>query len=290
MEKILLAGATGYLGGYLLEELLHRGYPVKAIVRDSSRLAGNVSSRCAVMEARITEPEEIKGACQGIDTVISCVGITRQKDGLTYEDVDYQANKNLLDEAIKSGVKKFLYVSVLNGPDMTHLKICQAKEHFVSELKRSPLDYRIIRPNGFFSDMKDFLTMAENGRILLFGSGLYKANPIDGSDLAGICIDSLDNPEREVPVGGPETLTQREIAQIAFTAAGKKPRITCLPEWLGKGIIHLMRLLTSEKVYGPVEFFLTVLTRDMIAPEYGSMTLLEYYQKQWEDLKSTKKG
>ena len=50
--------------------------------------------------------------------------------------------------------------------------------------------YQIIRPNGFFSDMKDFLEMANGGRVYLFGNGQYKLNPIHGSDLAEAILDN----------------------------------------------------------------------------------------------------
>ena len=66
--------------------------------------------------------------------VISTVGIARQKDGFTYMDVDYRENANLLSEAKRSGVKKFIYVSVLNGEKLSNLKIFEAKERFVTEL------------------------------------------------------------------------------------------------------------------------------------------------------------
>ena len=135
-------------------------------------------------------------------------------------DVDYQANKNLLEEAQKSGVRKFIYVSVLNGEKMKHLKICEAKEKFVDELKKSGLDYVVVRPNGFFSDMSEFFTMAQKGRIYLFGNGELRANPIHGGDLANRCIDAISGKENEIRVGGPETLSQNEIAAVAFDVAG----------------------------------------------------------------------
>lgn len=80
-------------------------------------------------------------------------------------DVDYQANLNLLNEARKRGDRKFIYVSALNGHKLKHLKIFEAKEKFVEELKFSGLAYSIIRPNGFFSDMKEFYDMAKKGAI-----------------------------------------------------------------------------------------------------------------------------
>ena len=114
---------------------------------------------------------DLKNICENIDVVISTIGITRQKDGLTYMDVDFQANANLIDEAKRRGIKKFIYISVLNGEKLRHLKICEAKEKLGDYLKDSGMDYCIIRSNGFFSDMEDFLKMAKTGKVYLFGDG-----------------------------------------------------------------------------------------------------------------------
>lgn len=82
----------------------------------------------------MTKSETLNGICKDVDVVISAVGITRQKDGLTYMDVDYQANVNLINEAKRNGVKKFIYISVLNGEKLRGLKICEAKEKLVDYL------------------------------------------------------------------------------------------------------------------------------------------------------------
>lgn len=156
MKKVLLAGATGYLGGYILSKLLKRGYEVRTVVRSPNKLNPEEAEKIEVLEAQVTKAESIKNCCKNIDAVISTVGITDQKDNLKFIDVDYQANKNLLDEALNSNVKKFIYISLLNGKELTDLKICEAKELFVDELKQSEIDHCVIRPNGFFSDMKEF--------------------------------------------------------------------------------------------------------------------------------------
>jgi len=277
MKRILLAGATGYLGGYIAKELQHRSCFFRAIARNPEKLEKNDIKANEILKAELTDPDAIKGCCQGIDIVISTVGITRQKDGLTYMDVDYQANVNLLNEALKSGVKKFIYVSVLNGEKLRNLKICDAKERFVERLKQSGLNYCIVRPNGFFSDMSEFFNMAKKGRIYLFGKGKLRANPIHGKDLAEFCVDAIDKPDKEVEIGGPETLTQNEIASIAFDILGNTPKITYIPDWLRIAIIKLARLLTGSQVYGPVEFFMTVMAMDMLAPEYGEHKLKDYF-------------
>ncbi|MCU7926841.1 MAG: SDR family oxidoreductase [Candidatus Thiodiazotropha sp. (ex Dulcina madagascariensis)] len=277
MKKILLAGSTGYLGSYIAKELQKNAYFCRTIARNPEKLAQKDIETNEVLKAELTKPDSIKESCKGIDVVISTVGITRQKDGLTYMDVDYQANMNLLEEAKKSGVKKFIYVSVLNGEKLRHLKICNAKEMFVEQLKRSGLDYCIVRPNGFFSDMSEFFNMAKRGQVYLFGNGELKANPIHGEDLATVCVDAIDKSDKEVAIGGPEILSQNEIAMTAFEILGNEPKITHIPDGVRVAILKTVRLFTGSKVYGPVEFFLTVMAMDMLAPEYGKHTLKEYF-------------
>lgn len=277
MKKILLAGSTGYLGSHIAKELQKQAYFCRAIARNPENLKQKNIEANEVIKAELTKPASIKESCKDIDVVISTVGITRQKDGLTYMDVDYQANMNLLDEAKKSGVKKFIYVSVLNGEKLRHLKICDAKEMFVEQLKTSGVDYCIVRPNGFFSDMSEFFNMAKRGRVYLFGNGELRANPIHGEDLAVVCVNAIDRSDKEIEIGGPETITQNEIASIAFDVLGNKPKITHIPDWVRATILKLVRLLTGSKVYGPVEFFMTVMAMDMLAPEYGKHTLKEYF-------------
>ncbi|WP_419175255.1 SDR family oxidoreductase [Desulfosediminicola sp.] len=279
MKKILLAGSTGYLGIYIAKELQQRSCFFRAIARSPEKLEQNDIKANELLKAELTDPESIRECCKGIDIVISTVGITKQKDGLTYMDVDYQANMNLLNEAKKNGVTKFIYVSVLNGEKLRNLKICDAKELFVEQLKQSGIDYCIVRPNGFFSDMSEFFNMAKRGRIYLFGNGELRANPIHGEDLAVVCVDAIDRPDKEIEIGGPETLTQHEIASIAFDILGIKPKITHIPDWVRITILNLVKLLTGSKSYGPVEFFMTVMAIDMLAPEYGKRTLKEYFLK-----------
>lgn len=277
MKKILLAGATGYLGSHIAAKLIQSEYDLRLIIRSSEKLQQLGLNFADVFKAEITHPEMLSGCCNGIDTVISTVGITRQKEGLTYMDVDYQANVNLLNEARNSGVRRFIYVSVLNGENLRHLKICDAKERFVEQLKTSGLDYCVIRPNGFFSDMSEFHTMATKGKIYLLGNGEQKTNPIHGEDLADVCIDAIERSDHEIRVGGPDTLTYNEIATITFESIGKKPRVTHIPNWVCTLLLKSARIFTSSKIYGPLEFFLTVTAIDMIAPEYGKYTLKEFF-------------
>ncbi|WMX17176.1 MULTISPECIES: SDR family oxidoreductase [unclassified Aureispira] len=283
-KQVLLAGGTGYLGGYVLQELLQKGHRTRAIVRSLKKI-NTQHPLLELKEGQVTQKESLKGICEGIDVVISTVGITRQKDGLTYMDVDYQANLNLLEEAKRAGVQKFIYVSAINGDALRDLKIFEAKERFVDALKESGLAYVVLRPNGFFSDMKDFLKMAKNGRVYLFGDGNCQLNPIHGADLAEVCVTSIGKSTREVVVGGPDLFTQNELAELALEAWGNKVKIVHLPDWIRRGIIFIMRTFTSSKTYGPIEFFLTAMAVDNIAPKYGQKRLKYFFEQEVSNIK-----
>ena len=278
-NKILIAGATGYLGTFITKELVNKGNDVTIIVRNKKKI--NIKAQnLTILEAQVTQPETLKGVCKNIDVVISTVGITRQKDGLTYMDVDFQSNVNLIEEAKKEGVKKIIYISVFNGEKLRHLKICEAKEKLKDYLKLSGMNYCIIRPNGFFSDMKDLLKMAKTGKVYLFGDGKLKLNPIHGRDLAKEVINAIKNDKNEINIGGPDLLSQNEIAELALKAFKKPTRIIYLPDWIRKLILWIVRTFTGLKTYGPIEFFMTTMVMDMKAPQFGNYRLEDFFNEE----------
>lgn len=276
--KVLLAGATGYLGKFIAKELIKQGFDTNVIVRDKKRFLESNIVVNNIYEAEVTRKETLEKCFNNIDIVISTVGITRQKDKLTYMDVDYRANKHLLDLAIKNVVKKFIYVSVLNGEKLKHTDICFAKEKFVDELKSSGIEYCVIRPSGFFSDMTEFYNMAKKGRIYLFGDGNYKSNPIHGEDLAEVCVNAISRNDKETNVGGPEILTQEEIAKIAFDSLRRKSKITYIPDWIRKLSLKVGKVILPQYSYGPFDFFMNVMAMDMVGKRYGNKNLYNYFK------------
>lgn len=277
MKRVLVAGATGYLGGFVAKELKRRGYFVRALVRSSKELDGLWDSSDEIVEAQITEPETLDGICDGIDLVFSSVGITRQKDGLTFRDVDYQGNKNLLEVAIKAGVTKFVYVSAFNGPNLRHLDIIDAHEAFVDELKASGIDYAVLRPTGYFSDMGEVFEMARKGRVWLIGSGVNRVNPIHGADLAVACVDAMEGHETEIDVGGPQTYTWHEVTALAFEVLEEPAKVSHVPEWLMWSVVRLVKLFYRHQG-DLLAFFTTMATTDVVAPSTGTHTLKDHYR------------
>ncbi|MGD8868154.1 MAG: SDR family oxidoreductase [Gemmatimonadales bacterium] len=277
-KRILVAGATGYLGGFVAREFKNRGYYVRALARSPKKLDPFRDLLDEVVQAEITQPDTLQGVCDGIDVVFSSVGITKQKDNLTFRDVDYQGNRNLLQAARIAGVRKFIYTSVFRGPSLLHLDIVKAHEDFVTVLKASGVEYTVVRPNGFFSDMGEYLKMAAKGRVYLVGKGENRINPIHGADLAEICVEAADRDVAEINVGGPQVFTHREIARLALRSARRRERITPIPTWMMRSLVTLTRLFNRHQ--GELlAFFTEAMTADAVAPAAGSRTLADYFHE-----------
>ena len=99
--------------------------------------------------------------------------------------------------------------------------------------------------------MAEFYHMAIKGRIYLFGDGGYQSNPIHGDDLAEVCVDAINNSVNLVEVGGPEVLTQTEIATIAFAVIEKPVKITYIPDWVRRMLLKVAQLILSANKFGP---------------------------------------
>jgi uncharacterized protein YbjT (DUF2867 family) len=277
VKRVLVAGATGYLGGFVARELKSRGHFVRALARSPQKLGTLRGALDDVFVGQVTRPGTLEGVCDGVDVVFSSVGITRQKDGLTFEDVDYQGNKNLLEAARNAGVEKFVYVSVFDGPHLRELDIVRAHEDFVQVLQASGLGYAVIRPTGYFSDMGEFFEMARRGRVYLVGPGDKRSNPIHGADLAVTCVDAVGGDRHEIDVGGPEILSYREIAELAFRALDRPARITSVPVWAVRAAIAFTRIFSRHQAE-LLAFFTTAMTRDGMAPRTGSHTLEAHFR------------
>lgn len=277
--RVMVAGATGYLGRHIVRELKDRGHFVRALARDAARLEPVRDAVDEVFTADATDQKALAGCCDGMDAVISSVGLVGKAGNKTAWDVDYAANRNLLEEAGRAGVGKFVYTSVVRAPALEKLQLVRAKRAFEAELRGSGLAYTILLPNGYFSDFDAYLEMARNGRVYLFGDGSLRINPIDGADVATAAVEALDAAATEVELGGPEILTHEEIANAAFRASGTPPRIRHIPAWVITAGLTLLRWVTPLRVHGVIEFPLTVLTHDVLSPAVGRHRLADHYQE-----------
>lgn len=284
MKTVLIAGATGYLGRYVVRAIKNEGYRVRILVRSKYKLSQAGSALSPTIHdcvdeihiGDITKPETLKGICDGIDFVFSSVSLMGQKGRLTWHDVDYLGNVNILNEALTSNVSKFLFVSVFGAERMKDVPIVKAHEDFATVLAASGIDYAIIRPTGFFSDLGAFLKMAQSGRLYLLGSGEQYGNPVHGSDLAKVCVDAIKNHDKDIEVGGPQMYTWNEIASLAFVAINKPAHIIRIPIPLARFGIRLLRPF-NRKTADLWDFFVESSAMDYAAPSFGTHYLEDHF-------------
>jgi uncharacterized protein YbjT (DUF2867 family) len=282
----VIAGGTGYIGKFAVIAFKQAGYRVRAITRDEARLAEpgpfhapGVREYCdEVVVAEVTKPETLAGVMEGASVVFSSVGISRQRDMLTFEQVDYQANKNLLEAALASDVGKFIYVSMWGPEVIEDLAITQAHERVVEALAEAPIEYAVVRPSGYFSDMGALMDMAKRGRAFIIGSGNNRFNPVHGADVAQAAVDAVASELVDHGVGGPDVYTQTEAAELAFDVLGKPPKLTYIPMSVARGGVRFVRLLSKQ--FGDLaDFIVTAGEIDGVAPQAGKLSLRAHFEE-----------
>ncbi|WP_417310816.1 SDR family oxidoreductase [Devosia sp.] len=277
MSSVIIAGATGYLGRHLVTAYKSHGYHVRALVRSAARAADLGADE--LIEAEATRPASFAGRFAGADLIVSALGITRQRDGLSYRDVDYQANRNLLDEALVANIARFAYVHVLGADKMQGVPLVDAKQAFVAGLQKAPIASTVIAPSGYFSDMGDFFAMAKSGRVWQFGDGHLRLNPIHGADLAEATVAATEAGRDWLDIGGPDILSQRQIGELAFAALNRPAKITELPDWLRKLVLAVVPAVTPQSISGPLKFFLTGLAMEMVGEQHGTHHLADHFAR-----------
>lgn len=220
--KVLLAGAFGKLGSDILRALCASEHEI--IAADAvMRIPEDVdASRFKAVQIDITNPETLKGICDGVDTVITTVGLTGASTKFNNYDIDYKGNLNLLNEAKSAGVKNFAYISVINADKGDGIPMVNSKYMLEQELKKSGLTYVIYRPTGYFYDIAHvFWPMIKTKSVqLLKVKKDPVANVIDTADFAGFILKTMNDSNKTYNVGGTETYTYREIAEMFYNADG----------------------------------------------------------------------
>ena len=279
-ETIVVAGATGYVGRHVVAALHERGYRVRALVRSRERaeaegafgapgLGGLVDEWRIVDYAR---PRSIADVCDGADRVVSALGVTRQK--ASPWDVDFLGNLRVLEDAEQHGVVSFAYVNVVHSDSGTSLTM-RSKHAFSQVLRRSPVAPQIINPSGYFSDVSDFLRLAQRGIGFTLGDGSVRLNPVHGADLAAFIVDRMAGPAGNWDVGGPDVFTYRELEELVFRVAARRPRILRV----GTGAAHGIEWFAdrgSPRSGNLARFFLESLAIDAVGEPIGQRRLEPY--------------
>lgn len=280
--KVLLAGAFGNLGFEILKALIEQGHEVVAAdlkEKENNGLEGKYTFKA--IDA--TNVETLKGICDGVEVVITTMGLTTSSVKFTAYDIDYQGNINLYKEAVKAGVGKFNYVSVIacDQPGAEKVPMLHAKYMVEEELKKGDLDYVIYRPTGYFYDIaKVFKPYVDKGEMqLLKGYHGVKANVVDCPDFAKFIVDHMCDSKKTYEVGGKETYNYEEMAKLCFRAAGKPVIIKDSPAWMFSILANLPKIKKEGK-HDIIMFSKWTLSHDLVGKDVtGDASFAEYIKE-----------
>ena len=277
--KVLLAGAFGNLGFEILKALAEAGHEIVAAdlkEKEENGLEGKYTFRA--IDA--TDPDTLKGLCDGADIVITTMGLTTASTKVTAYDIDYQGNLNLYNEAKAAGVKKFNYISVIacKEPGAEEVPMLHAKAMMEDEIMKGDMEYVIYRPTGYFYDIaKVFKPYVDKGEMqLLKGFHDVKANVVDCPDFAKFIVDHMNDTNAIYEVGGKETYTYEEMAKMCFRAAGKPVIIKDSPIWMF-GLLANLPMIKKQGKHDIILFSKWTLSHDLVGKdETGNASFAEY--------------
>ena len=191
--KAFVAGATGETGRRIVQELIQREIPVRALVRDIATARTILPTEVELVLGDVLDPSSLPTAI-GDSTVLVCAtGAKPSLDPTGPYQVDYQGTKNLVDAATAKDIQQFVFVSSLCVSKFFHplnlfWLILYWKQQGEQYLKTSGLNYTIVRPGGLKNDDNSNPVIMSAADTLFDGS-------IPRQKVAQVCVESLNNPE-----------------------------------------------------------------------------------------------
>ncbi|MEA2008799.1 MAG: NAD(P)H-binding protein [Chloroflexota bacterium] len=255
MKKILITGATGFVGKVLTRYLTEAGYEVRALIRPS-RQSPNfpVGVPVDVAVADLNDPRGLRSALVDVDVVYHLASEERHGGEANLLRTDIQGTQTLIEAAQDAKIERLFYLSHLGAERASAYPVLTAKAIAEDHIRKSSLDYTIIRTALLFGPGDGFTTgLTRLLRAVPFfffipDEGETILQPLWVEDLATTLVWALDdaNTRRQTyKIGGPEFLTFREIVTtITETLLIKKILVPVRSPYL--------RLLTVL-----VEYFMT---------------------------------
>jgi uncharacterized protein YbjT (DUF2867 family) len=252
--KVTVFGGTGYVGSYLIDELLNKGHHPVLLVRPGSHHKVRHSERCTMVDGDIASPDTIRTALADTDAVIYNIGILREfpSSGVTYEALHFEGARRAMDVAEEVGVRRFLLMSA-NGVKVDGTGYQRTKYMAEQYLKTTALDWTVFRPSVLFGEPRgrmEFATQVYRDIVrsplpaplfyeglLPFNAGEFRMSPVYVKDVAAVFVQALDMPETAgqiFPLCGPESLSWKEILKTIAAAAGTTKRALPAPVLLLK--------------------------------------------------------
>jgi len=261
MKRILLTGATGFIGRVLATRLLDEGERVRTLVRDPEHLDRSIRNRAEIVVGDIRRAEDVTRAMQGVDVVLHLAALAKAWGSASeFWAVNVRAVGHLLRAAHASGVERFVHTSsVLGLPPFKPAPIGgsaarptlyeetkQAAEELIQAHAGSRMQCVIVRPTrvygpGPLSDANGVTKMID-----LYLRGRFRLRLQDGDVLSNYVhvADVADGMIRAARFGGQQgdyllgggNASLREFLDIVTRLSGTRRRVLAIPRELGMAI------------------------------------------------------
>lgn len=190
--KAFVAGATGETGRRIVQELVNRDIPVRALVRDIDKARGILPTAAELVVGDVLQPASLSEA-MGDSTVVLCAtGAKPSFDPTGPYQVDFQGTKNLVDVAKAKGIQHLVLVSSLCTSQLFHplnlfWLILVWKKQAEEYIQKSGLTYTIVRPGGLKNEDSANAIVMQSADTLFDGS-------IPRQKVAQVCVEALFDP------------------------------------------------------------------------------------------------
>ena len=233
-RTILLTGATGYVGGRLLEPLQKRGYRVRCLARRPDALDGRITPMPEVVKGDIRDPEALRTAMEGVDTALFLVHALGA--GTQFEEEEYAGARTFGQAAREAGVKHIVYLGGLaHGDDLSpHLASRIRVGEILAKSGVPVTEFRASVIIGSGSASFEMIRHLVNRVPLLICPTwvMTPAQPIAIQDILAYLLASLEaGPEAAgvYEIGGEDTVSYRELMMEVARQKDLNRRIIPVP-------------------------------------------------------------
>lgn len=191
--KAFVAGATGETGRRIVQELVKRNIPVRALVRNLETAKEILPPQAELIVGDVLKPESLRAAIADCTVILSATGAKPSLDPTGPYKVDYEGTKNLVDVAKSKGIEHFVMVSSLCVSQFFHplnlfWLILVWKKQAEEYLTQSGLTYTIVRPGGLKNEDNPDPVVMSSADTLFDGS-------IPRTKVAQVCVEALSQSE-----------------------------------------------------------------------------------------------
>ena len=160
--RVLVTGATGFVGREVLRQLHHQGHSIRILARNlASRQAQEATSRWGAELHRgdVLEPASLEGALNGIEAVIHLVGIISEVGESAFEKVHTRGTQNMVAATRQASIRRFIHMSALGTRPNAASRYHRSKWAAEELVRSSGADFTIFRPSLIYGPEDQFINL-----------------------------------------------------------------------------------------------------------------------------------